>query len=153
MPLDRFKDTTTGQDLPVSTSNRFPVRSAGAAGLTALPSEAATAWSYAAATLGIVNSTTAVTIKGAGGAGKKNYITSIDLVAEALGTATEFAIRDGAGGTVLWRIKIGTGGIVNGRHLVFATPLQSSANTLLEIVTLTASTTGAVYFNAQGYTE
>lgn len=108
-------------------------------------------WSYAAANLGIVNTTTAVTFKTAAGAGIRNYITAIQFSSEALGTATELAIRDGAGGTVIWRTKIGTAGLINGREIVFPSPLKSTANTLLEVVTLTASGTGAVYFNAQGY--
>jgi hypothetical protein len=107
-------------------------------------------WSYAAAASGIVNTTTAVTFKTAD-ATHRNYITAIQIMAEALGTATELAIRDGAGGTVLWRIKIGTGGLTNGLSVVFPNPLRGTAATLLEVVTLTASTTGAVYFNAQGY--
>jgi len=108
-------------------------------------------WSYAAATSGIVNTTTAVTIKDAGAAGIRSYITSIQIMAEALGTATELAIRDGAGGTVIWRTKIGTGGLTTGQSITFPSPLKSTAATLLEVVTLTASGTGAVYFNAQGY--
>ena len=109
-------------------------------------------WSYAAAAAGILNTITAVTIKAAAGAGVKNYITGLQIMAEALGTATEVAIRDGAGGTVLWRIKIGTGGLVGGLNVLFPTPLNGSANALLEVVTLTASTTGAVYVNASGFT-
>lgn len=105
-------------------------------------------WSYAAANLGIVNTTTAVTIAAAAGAGLRNVITSIQVSSEALGTATELAIRDGAGGTILWRAKIGTGGIVAGRD--FPCCIKGSPNTLLEVVTLTASTTGAVFFNCQG---
>ena len=108
-------------------------------------------WSYAAAASGIANTTTAVTIAAAAGAGLRNYITGVQLSSDALGAATEFAIRDGAAGTVLWRKKIGTAGIVNGINYTFASPLKSTANTLLEVVTLTASITGAVYFNAQGY--
>ena len=108
-------------------------------------------WSYAAATAGISNTTTAVTIAAAAGAGLRNYITSAQLMSEALGAATEFAIRDGAGGTVLWRTKIGTGGLATGESITFPSPLKSTANTLLEVVTLTLSITGAVYFNAQGY--
>ena len=61
------------------------------------------------------------------------------------------AIRDGAGGAVLWRTKIGTAGVVNGTSVVFPTPLKGTAATLLEVVTLTASVTGALYFNATGY--
>jgi len=109
------------------------------------------AWIYTAAASGIVNTTTAVTIKAAAGSGVRNYITAIQFSAEALGTATELAIRDGAGGTVLWRTKIGTGGLLGGRDIIFPNPLVGTANTLLEVVTLTASGTGAVYFNAQGF--
>lgn len=108
-------------------------------------------WSYAAAASGIVNTTTAVTIKTAD-ATHRHYITSIQIMAEALTNATEFAIRDGAGGTVLWRTKIGTGGLTTGLNVTFRNPLRGTAATLLEVVTLTASGAGAVYFNAQGYT-
>lgn len=108
-------------------------------------------WSYAAANLGIVNTTTAVTIKTAAGAGLRNHVTALYLMAEALGAATEVAIRDGAAGTVLWRTKIGTGGLTGGIQLHFPTPISGTANTLLEVVTLTASVTGAVYVNAQGF--
>jgi hypothetical protein len=120
-------------------------------GTVALAGLTSTFWNYAAATLGIVNTTTAVTIKTAAGAGVSNCIAAFQLMWEALGTATEFAIRDGAGGTVLWRMKIpaGVAGCVEVSPRV---PLRSTANTLLEIVTLTASTTGAVYFNCQGHT-
>ncbi len=107
-------------------------------------------WTYAAAASGIVNTTTAVTFKAAH-ATLRNYVTSIQVMAEALGAATELAIRDGAGGAVLWRTKIGTGGVTGGISIVFPNPLKGTANTLLEVVTLTASVTGAVYFNATGY--
>ena len=109
-------------------------------------------WTYAAAASGIANTTTAVTFKAAAGAGIRNYITGITIMAEALGAATELVIRDGAAGTVIWRTKITTGGLLDGREINFATPLRGTANTLLEVATLTASITGAVYFNAQGYT-
>ena len=108
-------------------------------------------WNYAAAAAGILNTTTAVTFKAAAGAGLRNYVTSIDIMAEVLGAATELAIRDGAAGTVLWRTKIGTGGLTSGRSITFPAPLKGTANTLLEVVTLTASVTGAVYFNATGF--
>lgn len=109
-------------------------------------------WSYAAATSGIVNTTTAVTVAAAAGSGLRNYVTWLDLMSEALGTATEVAIRDGAGGTVLWRTKIATAGLLGGRYIKFPNPLKSTANTLLEVVTLTASGSGAVYANLGGYT-
>jgi hypothetical protein len=110
-------------------------------------------WAYPAAASGIVNTTTAVTIKAAGAAnGAINYINGIQLSTEALTTATELVVRDGAGGTVLWRVKIGTAGIPF-QHFTLPTPLRGSPNTLLEVCTLTASGAGAVYFNAQGYTR
>ena len=109
-------------------------------------------WSYAAAAGGITNTTTAVTIAAAAGAGLRNYLTGMQIFADTLGTATEIAIRDGAAGTVLWRGKIGTGGAFVGAEIKFTCPLKGTANTLMEFVTLTASGTGSVYVNAQGYT-
>ena len=110
-----------------------------------------TAWNYAAATSGIASTTTAVTIKAAAGAGLRNYITDIQVSHATLGAATELAIRDGAGGTVLWRMTLGT--VANENISVrLSTPIFSSANTLLEVVTLT-SVTGGVYVNAQGFSS
>jgi hypothetical protein len=108
-------------------------------------------WSYPAAIGGISNTTTAVTIKTAAGSGIRNYLQSLTIMAETLGTATELAIRDGAAGTVLFRTKIPTGGMPT-THIKFEPPLKGTANTLLEVVTLTASGTGAVYVNASGFT-
>ena len=108
-------------------------------------------WVYAAASGGITNTTTAVTIVAAQAAGVRNYLTSLQLSSDALGAATEIAIRDGAGGTVLWRGKIGTAGIAGVITIQFSDPLKSTAATLLEVVTLSASVTGGVYVNAQGY--
>jgi hypothetical protein len=107
-------------------------------------------WSYAAAAGGILNTTTAVTVKAAAGASLRNYITNIQIMSEALTNATELAIRDGAAGTVLWRIKIPTGGLASS-NFDFSCPLRGTANTLLEVVTLTASGAGAVYVNMQGF--
>jgi hypothetical protein len=142
-------DTTSGRISKWdATSSAAHVR---VVGNDAVPVLEATPWSYAAANLGIVNTTTAVTVKAAAGAGLRNYITGMQIMSEALGTATEFAIRDGAAGTVLFRQKIGTGGLTTGLDITFTTPLRGTANTLLEVVTLTASTTGAVYVNLQGF--
>jgi hypothetical protein len=107
-------------------------------------------WQYPAAASGIVNTTTAVTIKAAGAASIRNYITGISIMAEALGAATELVIRDGAAGTVIFRTKIPATGLPT-TNIQFPTPLKGTAATLLEVATLTASLTGAVYFNAQGY--
>lgn len=109
-------------------------------------------WHYAAAASGIVSTITAVTFKAASGtANIRNYITSVDICAIGAGTATELAIRDGAAGTVIWRVQIPTAGFTNPFTIEFPTPLRGSSNTLLEVVTLTSSAT-PVYFNAHGYT-
>ena len=108
-------------------------------------------WVYAAASGGITNTTTAATLVAAQAAGVRNYLTSLQLSSDVLGAATEIAIRDGAGGTVLWRGKIGTAGIAGVITIQFSDPLKSTAATLLEVVTLSASVTGSVYVNAQGY--
>lgn len=106
-------------------------------------------WSYAAATGGIIN-TTAVTIKAAAGAGVRNYITNIAVINTHATVATEFSIRDGAGGTVLWMTNLMAAGVGGPTTIYFPTPLKSTANTLLEVVC--ATTGAAVFFNAQGFT-
>ena len=109
-------------------------------------------WFYVPAAAGILNTTTAVTIKAAAGTNVRNYITGIQVSTNlALGTATVLAVRDGAGGTVLWRLSLPTTINPAGWDFTFPTPLRGSANTLLEVVTITATTTGTVWFNAQGY--
>lgn len=107
-------------------------------------------WNYAAATGGISNTTTAVTVAAAAGAGLRNYVTALQLSSDALGAATEVVIRDGAGGAVLWRGKVSTAGL-SPISIPLPSPLKSSANTLLEIATLTATVTGGVFINLQGY--
>lgn len=106
-------------------------------------------WGYAAAAGGISNTTTAVTMVAAAGVGIRNYVTAIQLSAPTLGAATEVAIRDGVGGTVIWRGFMSTAG--GNQSVSLNSPIKSTANTLLEVVTLTATVTGAVYVNAQGY--
>lgn len=109
-------------------------------------------WSYTAGSGGILNTTAAVTVKSAAGSGLRNYITSIDISTDGVLTnATEVAIRDGAGGSVIWRMKISTAGLPGGRTIILPTPRRGTANTLLEVVTLTASGAGAVYVNVDGY--
>jgi hypothetical protein len=108
-------------------------------------------WNYAPPASGLVNTATAVTIKAAV-AGQRGNISSIQIQHAPLGAATEFAIRDGAAGTVLWRISMPLTTAEGPQSYTFDPPLrQAAVNTLLEIVTLTASVTGAVYFNAQGF--
>lgn len=108
-------------------------------------------WSYPAAANGIGNTTTAVTMKAAAGASIRNYITGVQLASDTLGAATELVIRDGAAGTVIWRTKISTAGIPQTLNINFPVPLKSTANTLVEVATITA-VTGNIYVNAQGFT-
>jgi hypothetical protein len=128
-------------DLFITTAGQVPTKPYGTA---------ENDWQYAAAAAGILNTTVAVTIKAAGAALTRNYITGITIMSEALTTATELVIRDGAAGTVLFRTKIPVAGLPTTR-ISFPTPLKGTAATLLEVATLTASVAGAVYFNAQGY--
>jgi len=109
------------------------------------------AWSYAAPTGGIDNTSTAVTVKTAAGSGVRNYVTGLDISHATLGAATEFAIRDGAGGTVLWRTLLHTTAMPIDT-IKFDPPLVGTANTLLEIVTLTA-VTGDVLVNVRGFSR
>jgi len=130
-----------------------PAISTGGQLLTKPFSTAEIDWHYVAATSGIVSTTTAVTIKAASGtAGIRNYITSIDVSAIGAGTASELVIRDGAAGTVIWRIQIPALGFNNPFTIEFPTPLRGTANTLLEVATLTSTAT-PVFLNVHGYTN
>jgi len=108
-------------------------------------------WSYVAASGGITNTTTAVTIAGGAGSGVRNYITSLQVSSDTLGTATEVFIQDGVAGAILWRAKIGTAGTVGIQDIRFHPPLRGSTNTLLQAACVTATGTGSIYLNAQGY--
>lgn len=110
---------------------------------------AASRWVYAAPSGGIDNSNTAVTVISAAGSGVRNYITGLQIAHATLSATTEFAIRDGAGGTVLWRTVLHTTALPL-TNIDFAVPLKGTANTLLEIITLTA-VTGDVLVSLQGF--
>lgn len=111
---------------------------------------ASSRWAYPAASGGISNTTTAVTIITAAGVGVRNYLTGMQIDWDSLTTATEVAVRDGASGTVLWRGKLPSG-IAGTRTIAFTNPKRGTANTLMEFLTLTATVAGAVYVNADGY--
>jgi hypothetical protein len=106
-------------------------------------------WQSAAGASGIVNSTTAVTLKAAGAASTRNFLTALQISHDLLGAVTELVIRDGAAGTVIYRTKLQTPA-TDGFTVVFPTPLRGTAATLMEVALLTA-VTGGVYVNAQGY--
>ena len=106
----------------------------------------ASTWSYSAESGGITN-TTERTIKAAAGVGIRNYLTHIDVSNASATTASEIVIKDGAGGTVVWRGYARTAG--NSNDYFFDPPLRSTANTALVVAMITTST--QTYFNAQGF--
>ena len=101
-------------------------------------------WVYAAASGGIVNTADNVLIAAAG-AGIKNYLTGLS-VANANATASEIVIKDGAS-TVIWRMYLAANAPI--KSIIFSTPLQSTANTALNVACITTGT--QTYINAQGY--
>lgn len=103
-------------------------------------------WSYPAAAGGVTNNT-AVTIKAAGAAGIRNYLRSLQI-RNTSAVESEVAVRDGAGGTVLWRGDL-PANMTAADNIVFDPPLRGSAATLMEVVVLTTGT--KTYINAQGY--
>lgn len=115
---------------------------------------ASTRWRYTSGASPILsNTTTAVTIKTAAAAGVKNVIDSIQLTTTAFTASVPLAIRDGAGGTVIWALTVPTAGFLQPVTIVFEQPLIGTAATLLEVVTTTANTAGTVTLNVQGHTE
>ena len=101
-------------------------------------------WQYAAASGGITN-TTDVVLQAAAGSGIKNYLTGLS-VANANATASEIVIKDGAS-TVIWRMYLAANAPI--QSIKFVTPLQSSANTALNVACITTGT--QTYISAQGY--
>ena len=100
-------------------------------------------WQYAAASGGIVNTADNVLIAAAG-ANIKNYLTGLS-VANANATASEIVIKDGS--TVIWRMYLAANAPI--QSIKFVTPLQSTANTALNVACITTGT--QTYVNAQGY--
>ena len=103
-------------------------------------------WSNAAAAGGITN-TSDVTLVAAAGAGKSNYLTSIQLHNKSA-TATEVEVKSGS--TVLWRGYAPASG-VGPVTVPFGTPLASAADTALTAACVTTSS--ATLINAQGFQD
>jgi len=100
-------------------------------------------WQYAAASGGITN-TSDVVLAAAQGANIKNYLTGLS-VANASATATEVVVKDGS--TVIWRGYVAAN--LTLKDIPFPTPLQSTANTALNVACITTGT--QTYISAQGY--
>jgi hypothetical protein len=103
-------------------------------------------WSYAAASGGITD-TADVTLAAAPGAGKSNYLKSLQIV-NTSATATEVVIKSGS--TVLWRGKVGAS-MIGPVSINFERPLISANNTAMTAACITGST--VTYINAQGYVD
>jgi hypothetical protein len=122
-------------------------------GLVVQPGLSTTFWTYTSGTSPILsNTTTAVTIKAAAGASVRNYIDSCQITTTAFTTSVPLALRDGAGGTVIWALTVPTTGFLQPVIVTFSPPLRGTANTLWEIVTTTANTVGTVTANCAGHT-
>lgn len=109
----------------------------------------ANGWSYAAESGGIT-STSDVPIKAAAGAGRYNYLTSIQLMNADASVASEVVVKDGS--TVIYRTYLpamaaSTAPVPVQVH--FNPPLVGSNNTALNVAAITDS--AKVYVNAQGY--
>jgi len=100
-------------------------------------------WQYAASSGGITN-TSDVVLQAAAGSGIKNYLTGLS-VANASATASEVVVKDGS--TVIWRTYLAANAPI--QSIKFVTPLQSTANTALNVACITTGT--QTYINAQGY--
>ena len=105
-------------------------------------------WAYVAPTGGVVNTTAGTTLVAAA-AGLRNVLNGIQMSTDALGVATEFVIRDGAAGAVLFRMKLSASAAMDSTQ-TFVPPLRGTAGNLLEYATLTATVTGGLFVNAQG---
>jgi hypothetical protein len=104
-------------------------------------------WQYAAAASGIVSSTADVVIKASAGAGIRNYLTSLQVSHDLLSGVSELVVKEGA--TVIFRKKLQVTA-QEVENIVFPVPLRTFTATALNVA-LTASVTGGVYVNAQGF--
>ena len=122
-------------------------------GTVSIPALTSTYWNYTSGTTPILSNTTvAVTIKAAAGASVRNYISSCQITTTSFTTSGPLALRDGAAGAVLWALVVPTAGFTMPAIINFVPPLRGTANTLVEIVTTTANTSGTVTANCQGFT-
>lgn len=116
--------------------------------------QVATRWRYTSGASPILsNTTTAVTIKTAAGGVLRNVVDACQFTTTAFGASVPLAIRDGAAGTIMFALTVPTAGFLQPVIIRFDPPLTGTANTLTEIVTTTANTTGTVTANCQGHTE
>ena len=136
-------ESRTSSKTSVANSNLVrPIATVDGRQIVRLDSIPENEWQYAAASGGITN-TTDVVLQAAAGSGIKNYLTGLS-VANASATATEVVVKDGS--TVIWRMYLAANAPI--QSIKFVTPLQSTANTALNVACITTGT--QTYVNAQG---
>lgn len=156
-----FGDGLNPNDYGVQTNGRNSVYDGSAwqrqrgdlNGTVVQPGLSASFWYYTSGISPILsNITTAVTVKAAAGASVRNFIDACQISTTMFGASVPLAIRDGAGGTVIWAQVVPTAGWLTPVTIAFPVPLRSTANTLLEVVTPTANVSGTVTLDCQGHT-
>lgn len=81
------------------------------------------------------------------------YVCTLNIGHDTLGAASEFVIRDGAAGPVMFLMKLQTAANEGASEIAFTPCLRGSANTLVEVATTTTATvSGGTYVNLSGYT-
>lgn len=109
------------------------------------PVEAGLAWSYVAASGGIVTATS-VTLAAADATGRSAYVRSLQLINTGA-SATEVYLANG--GTAIWRIKL-PASMAAPMVVSFGDgQMMTAANTALSFYVATAG--AAVFVNAQGF--
>ena len=134
---------TTSKSFVSNATYIRPIATVDGRQITRLNSIPENEWQYAAASGGITN-TSDVVLAGAQGANIKNYLTGLSI-ANANTTATEVVVKDGS--IVIWRMYLAANAPI--QNIKFTTPLQSTANTALNVACIT--TGSQTYVNAQGY--
>lgn len=97
----------------------------------------------------LANGSLTATVKAAGATGVKNYVTGCTVSSDTLGAASMVSLKDGSGGTAIWSARLQTTATAPQTH-TFPTPLQGTAETLLQLAT-TDPTTGTIYVSCQGF--
>jgi hypothetical protein len=144
--------TTDGRWVPVRSDaiGELAGGGSGGGGAGAIPASSPTIvepWSYAGPLGGITDTADDVLIAAAG-AGRANYLTSIQISNTHASVDTEVVIKDGS--TIIWRRELKALG-VGAADIVFERPLISSNNTALNVACVTSGS--KTYVNAQGYRE
>lgn len=147
MQANLYGQDTTGAWVPlrVAESGQL-VGTGGGSGLPTSQPELVQPWAYAAASGGITD-TADVTLVAAAGAGKANYLTSLQVM-NSSATATEVVIKSSS--TVLWRARFGAS-MIQPVSVDFLRPLIGANNTALTAACITNAT--VTYVNAQGYQD